>query len=179
MEKKRQKEHSGGAHALSSLCCCVTATWGVCHFKYTWEKKAKPSHRAPFEFLEFSFLSFEQHLPLFFILFLYLSVDMWIITITILFFWSFLKHTSEVGEFHSPTHEHRLLGWAVRTMNCISCQIICEITTVQILQKAQCCKAYLLKWESMDTDSLLVKNSSGHLGELHFFFFLSKFSCSH
>lgn len=39
MEKKRQKEHSGGAHALSSLCCCVTATWGVCHFKYMWKKK--------------------------------------------------------------------------------------------------------------------------------------------
>lgn len=176
MEKKRQKEHSGGAHALSSLCCCVTATWGVCHFKYMWKKKQS----LPIE-----------HLWVFIIFFSFFWT-----TLTIVFYFILRFVCGHVDYHHhnlvflkfSETHKwSRRISltntWAQTSwMSCQdneSCQIICEITTVQILQKAQCCKAYLLKWESMDTDSLLVKNSSGHLGELHFFFFLSKFSCSH
>lgn len=175
MEKKRQKEHSGGAHALSSLCCCVTATWGVCHFKYMWKKKQS----LPIE-----------HLWVFIIFFSFFWT-----TLTIVFYFILRFVCGHVDYHHhnlvflkfSETHKwSRRISltntWAQTSwMSCQdneSCQIICEITTVQILQKAQCCKAYLLKWESMDTDSLLVKNSSGHLGELHFFF-LSKFSCSH
>lgn len=176
MEKKRQKEHSGGAHALSSLCCCVTATWGVCHFKYMWKKKQS----LPIE-----------HLWVFIIFFSFFWT-----TLTIVFYFILRFVCGHVDYHHhnlvflkfSETHKwSRRISltntWAQTSwMSCQdneSCQIICEITTVQILQKAQCCKAYLLKWESMDTNSLLVKNSSGHLGELHFFFFLSKFSCSH